>query len=108
MDALSDLVTMRWLIALLVVLLLGLQIRLWIGPGSFAEVAYLQREIAVQERANRRLSERNRLLAGEVENLRSGLEAVEERARRELGMIRRGETFYMVVDGPPATPRARP
>lgn len=89
---------MRWLIALLVIVLLGLQYRLWVGPGSFAEVARLEREIKQQSRENKRLSLRNERLAGEVDSLKQGMSAVEARARRELGMVRRGETFYLVVD----------
>lgn len=93
---------MRWVIAFLAVALLGLQVRLWTGAGSFAEVVQLQRDIAAQQQHNQRLLERNRLLAGEVDNLRDGLDALEERARRELGMIRRGETFFMVIEREPS------
>lgn len=89
---------MRWLNVLLLVMLLGLQYRLWIGPGSWAQIASLNETIARQRQLDERLSGRNRMLEGEVLNLKSGLEAVEEHARSDLGMIKRGETFYLVVD----------
>lgn len=94
---------MRGLIAVLVVIVLGLQYRLWAGPGSFAEVDRLGRRIDQQRSDNQQLELRNERLAGEVRSLKSGLAAVEARARGELGMIRRGETFYLVVE--PAAPR---
>jgi cell division protein FtsB len=82
-------------------LLLGfLQMRLWLGPGSLEESARLRRAIAAQERENAELEERNRGLAAEVHDLKDGLEAIEERARAELGMTRSGETFYLVVEDP--------
>lgn len=89
---------MRWLNIVLLLLLIGLQYRLWIGPGSWADVAALSREVESQQRKNDRLEARNQLLEGEVNSLKSGLEAVEERARSELGMTRQDETFYLIVD----------
>lgn len=89
---------MRWLVPVMLLLLLGLQYRLWVGDGSFAEVARLERDIRQQQADNNRLRERNRVLALEVEQLKAGLGGVEARAREDMGMIRRGETFYMVVD----------
>lgn len=95
--------TMRWLIFLLLVLLAALQYRLWVGEGSLAEVAALHRsneqlrqELAQKQAAN------NRQLA-DVMDLKQGTEAIEERARQELGMIREGETFYQFVKPAPAT-----
>lgn len=89
---------MKWLILSLVVVLLGLQYRLWVGEGSLADVVRLNQEIESQALENDRLKERNRVLATEVESLKSGLDAVEERAREDLGMIKPGETFFMVVE----------
>ena len=89
---------MKWLIALLLVVLLVLQYRLWVGEGSFAEVVSLKREIAGQERELRRLTARNRALQAEVDSLKQDLEAVEERARSDLGMIRDNEVFFQVLD----------
>ncbi|MEO0443912.1 MAG: cell division protein FtsB [Pseudomonadota bacterium] len=89
---------MKWLIPLLLLLFLGLQYRLWIGEGSLAHRYELAQQIQQQQAENDALRERNRLLALEVEALKSGLEAVEERAREQMGMIKQGETFYMIVD----------
>jgi cell division protein FtsB len=86
---------------LLLALLLGwLQYRLWLGEGSWGEVNGLQNHVAQQQRENQGLRERNNELAAEVEDLKSGEAAVEERARSELGMIKPGEKFYRVVESP--------
>jgi cell division protein FtsB len=89
---------MKWLILILVVLLVGLQSRVWVGENSMADVVRLEREIKTQQLENLRLSQRNDILANEVLALKSGLGAVEERAREDLGMIKEGETFYMVIE----------
>lgn len=91
---------MRWLIVVLAILLLVLQYRLWIGEGSLAQRAELRRTASQQQARNERLAERNNILAGEVAALKNGLDALEERARHDLGMVREGETFYLVVDEP--------
>jgi len=95
---------MRWLIALLMVLLVYLQYRLWVGDGSLAEVWRLRGAVAEQRAENARLQERNQALDAEVRDLKEGLEAVEERARSELGMIREGEVFYQIVEEPGPEP----
>jgi cell division protein FtsB len=89
---------MRALNIILLILLAGIQYRLWHGPGSWAQIASLQRDIEAQREHNGHLMARNQMLAGEVLSLRSGNEAIEEHARNDLGMIKRGETFYLVVD----------
>jgi len=89
---------MRALNITLVILLAGMQYRLWYGPGSWAQVASLNRDIEAQREHNASLVARNQMLAGEVLSLKSGYEAIEEHARNDLGMIKRGETFYLVVD----------
>ncbi len=89
---------MKWLSVTLFILLLGLQYRLWVGEGSLAEVVRLGDERAIQAQENDRLRERNRILAAEVDGLKSGLDAVEERAREDLGMIKPDEIFFMVVE----------
>jgi cell division protein FtsB len=87
---------MRWLTALLVVLLIVLQYNFWIGPGSYANVSALQRQISEQQQINITLREENDQLSREVIALKSDLEAVEERARRQLGLIKKGETLYLI------------
>jgi cell division protein FtsB len=89
---------MRILIAILVVLFLALQYRLWVGKGSLAEVGNLKQEISALEQELVSLRERNRALQAEVQDLRSGNAAIEERARSELGMIKEGEVFYQVIE----------
>jgi len=86
-------------LALLLTGLLGhLQYRLWFGVGSVSAVATLQSEVAAQIRQNTGLQQRNDALAAEVNDLKTGDVAVEERARNELGMIKPGEVFYRVID----------
>ncbi len=94
---------MRILIAILLLLLVLLQYRLWVGTGSLAEVNNLKHEIAELREELVGLRERNRSLQAEVVDLRSGKSAIEERARSELGMIKDGEIFYQVIQ-PPGTP----
>jgi cell division protein FtsB len=89
---------MRFLILVLVGLLVLLQYRLWVGEGSLAEVHGLRQEIASQELELKRLRARNRELEAEVLDLREGQEALEERARAELGMIKEGEIFLQVIE----------
>jgi len=91
---------MRWIIALLVLALVWLQYRLWVGEGSLAEVHALRGEISAQKEDLARMGERNAALEAEVEDLREGLEALEERARSELGMIREGEVFLQMIERP--------
>ena len=93
---------LRVLVLLLIALLAWLQYRLWFGSGGQREVAELQQQVQAQTRSNAGLKKRNEELAAEVEDLKSGEAAVEERARSELGMIKPGETFYRVVETEPA------
>jgi len=83
----------------LIGLLLLLQYPLWIGNGGVFAVWLLDREIEAQEAENARLKERNQALEAEVNDLKQGLDAIEERARAELGMVKQGETFYQTIDG---------
>jgi cell division protein FtsB len=98
---------LRIVLLLLLVLLAWLQFRLWFGSGGQREVEALQRQVQQQARDNAGLQQRNDALAAEVEDLKSGEAAVEERARNELGMIKPGETFYRVVE-PEASPTPPP
>ncbi|TWH64722.1 cell division protein FtsB [Azomonas agilis] len=87
-----------WLFPALILLLVGLQFRLWVGEGSLAQVVDLTQQISEQQDENERLLERNRLLEAEVMELKQGMETVEERARHELGMVKQGETLYQMTE----------
>lgn len=89
---------MRWFAAVLLLGLLLLQSRLWFGDGSVPEVWRLQQAVEAQREQNEALDERNRALAADVADLRQGREAIEERARRELGMLGTDESFYLVSE----------
>ncbi|MFV8817676.1 cell division protein FtsB [Haliea sp. E17] len=89
---------MRWLLAVLVFLLLVLQYRLWIAEGSLAEIHRLEKQVTEFNRENDQLRARNEVLEREVLNLKSGNEAVEQRAREQLNLVREGEVFYQVDD----------
>ena len=99
---------MRWLVWLLLVLLVLSQYRLWIGDGSLADVWNTYRQVSAQQQENQRLLERNQALQAEVKDLKQGLDAIEERAREELGMIKDGETFYQIVEQPSSKGEAKP
>ena len=88
---------MKFLAAALLVVLLALQYRLWLGDGGMREVGRLRQEIDKQHQENDSLRERNRTLTAEVQDLKKGTTAIEERARTDLGMVKQGETFYQVV-----------
>lgn len=88
---------MKILAAVLLALLLVLQYRLWLGDGGMREVAQLRSEITKQQAENDQLRERNRTLTAEVQDLKKGTVAIEERARTDLGMVGQRETFYQVV-----------
>ncbi len=94
------------LAAVLLILLLLLQYTLWLGEGGLVRVWSLNEQVAAQEKENAKLRERNRALEAEVLDLKQGLDAVEERARTDLGMIKKNETFYQVVEpNDSATPK---
>ena len=88
----------RWLTLVLIALLFGLQYKLWVGDGSLAEVWQLRQSLAEQRKENAQLAERNAALEAEVKDLKQGLDAIEERARAELGMIKDDEVFYQIVE----------
>lgn len=82
----------------LCLLLAGLQYRLWFAEGSYAEIHRLSTRIDVLAERVEDMHDRNRKLAAEISNLKSGLAAMEGRARSELGMVASGETFYWLTD----------
>lgn len=88
---------MKLFLSTLLVLLALLQFRLWIGENNLPEYFTLKQQIHSQLASNAKLVERNQVLREEIRDLRQGKEALEERARNELGMVKQGETFYRVV-----------
>lgn len=87
---------MKWLLLVLLTLLIALQYRLWHGEGSIAQSNLLEKEITQQQAENDRMRERNRILDVEVQDLKLGADSVEERARNDIGMIKKDETFFMI------------
>ena len=88
---------MKILIGLLILILVGLQYKLWLGDGSLSEVVQLSRELDIQKEKLRLLEERNKILEAQVLDLQNGLDAFEEKARNDLGMIKQGETFIQLI-----------
>jgi cell division protein FtsB len=97
---------MRLVVLVLAVLLLLIQWPLWFGKGSWLRVAELQKQVDAQRASNGQLTARNDALVAEVASLRAGREAIEERARYQLNMVRGDEVFFQVVTGAnaPAVP----
>jgi len=95
----------RWFIALLIIILIGLQYRLWFGDANVLQVMSLQQQIEEQIEENERLQVRNSQLEAEVVDLKKGLSAIEERARSDQGLVRKGETFYQLVEPLPDKPK---
>ncbi|HVF35131.1 MAG TPA: cell division protein FtsB, partial [Candidatus Saccharimonadia bacterium] len=91
-----------WVALALLVLIAALQLKLWTGTGGMPDVSRLRRQVESQRAEIDTLRERNEALAADVRDLKEGREAVEERARAELGMVKPGETFYQVIESPPA------
>ena len=90
---------MRWLTIILIVALILLQTRLWFGEGSLFEYSKLEKKLEFQKEHNEILESRNQLMVKDIQNLKNGGHGIEESARKELGMIKEGETFYLVTDG---------
>ena len=89
---------MKWLTLALGVLVVAIQYPLWLGKGGWLRVWDIDRQIAEQREVNGRLKVRNGALDAEVRDLKQGTEAIEERARSELGMIRHDEIFFQILD----------
>lgn len=89
---------MRWLTLALVLIIGALQYPLWFGKGSWLRVWEVDRQIAAQKAHNDTLKARNASMDAEVRDLKQGYDAIEERARSELGMIKQDEVFFQVLD----------
>lgn len=94
---------MKWLAGALLIVVLGLQYRLWLSSDGVRELARLSEAVDRQKAENQELQARNQQMVAEVADLKAGMAAIEERARSELGMIGRNETFYQVVPARPHT-----
>ncbi|MDI9818697.1 MULTISPECIES: septum formation initiator family protein [unclassified Legionella] len=89
---------MRTIIAILILALIGLQYKLWLGDGSLLQWINLEKKLEVQARENEKLLVRNRAMEADIAELKRGEQALEEQARHELGMIKKDETYYQFVD----------
>ncbi len=105
----------RVLILIAAVIFCLLQSKLWMGDGGFLDIQELKSQIATQQAENEKLAERNQILKAEVNDLKSGTEAIEEHARLDLGLVKTDETFILVtankqpvVSAPPAVEGAAP
>lgn len=90
---------MRWLAIVFIALIVGLQYPMWLGKGGWLQVRETDRQLALQREANEKLRVRNAALDADVRDLKTGSEAIEERARSELGMIRSDEVFFQLQQG---------
>lgn len=99
---------MRFLTIALVLLVVLIQNPLWFGKGGWLKVHELSGQVAEQKAKNEEMRVRNAALDAEVRDLKQGYDAIEERARAELGMIRQDELFFQVLDKPPPAPRPAP
>jgi len=86
---------------ILLILLAALQFQLWFGVGNVPSALRLKHQAEVQAAENANLAKRNAALAAEVADLKQGQAAIEERARNDLGMVKKGESFYQIVQAPP-------
>ena len=99
---------MRYAALILLILLIGLQLKLWTGTGGVRDVDSLRQTVAETRKANEALKARNDALQAEVLDLKEGRDAIEERARSELGLVKPGETFYQVVEPAASDAQAAP
>jgi cell division protein FtsB len=90
---------LRWIALILIALLIGLQVKLWVGDGGMRDQRAIRARVAEQQAQNAKLKQRNDALHADVEDLKHGQDAVEARARSQLGLIKPGEVFYQVVNG---------
>jgi len=98
---------MKWLALFFAALIVALQYPMWLGKGGWLQVRQYDRQLAEQRAQNETLKARNEALDAEVRDLKTGYDAIEERARNELGMIRQDEVFFQ-LQPPGTTPKALP
>ena len=91
---------MRWLALAFVALIVALQYPMWLGKGGWLQVREFDRQVAAQKDANAKLKVRNDALDADVRDLKAGVEAIEERARSELGMVKQEEVFFQLRQRP--------
>ena len=94
----------RSLVLVFAGLLVLLQYPLWFGKGGWLRAWDLDRQVAAQQKTNEGLKRRNAGLEAEVKDLKNGLDAIEERARFELGMVKDNEVFFQILETAPAAP----
>jgi cell division protein FtsB len=99
---------MRWLTLTLVALVALIQYPLWLGKGGWLRVRDVDQQIASQRQTNAQLKMRNEALEAEVRNLKQGMEAIEERARSELDMVRQDEIFFHILEESARTAKKSP
>ena len=100
---------LRWIALILIALLIGLQVKLWVGDGGMRDLRAIRARVSEQQAENAKLKQRNDALHADVEDLKHGQDAVEARARSQLGLIKPGEVVYQVVNAPAgATSNAPP
>jgi cell division protein FtsB len=93
---------MRWISLILVALILLLQYPLWLGKGGWLKVWDINQQVKAQQQENQKAQARNALLEAEVRDLKQGTDAIEERARSDLGMVKRDEVFFQIIGSSPA------
>lgn len=98
----------RWVALVLIALLIALQVKLWVGDGGMRDLRAIRARVSAQQAENARLKQRNEKLGADVEDLKHGQDAVEARARSQLGLVKPGEVFYQVVTTPPGSSTAQP
>jgi cell division protein FtsB len=87
----------KWIAILLIALLAALQFRLWLGKNSISDYQKMRSQIIDLDKQNANLAQRNSLLKADIKDLQLGIDSMEERARNELGLIKKGETFYRIL-----------
>jgi len=99
---------LRWLALAFVALIVALQYPMWLGKGGWLQVREFDRQVAAQKEANAKLKVRNDALDADVRDLKAGVEAIEERARSELGMVKQDEVFFQLRQRPESGSAERP